>query len=354
MAAESGKQGTDLEPATTPRFAGLKQMLEQEPFAVRFFQAVRLLERIYPERCPVGLYVTPGAEVVRFSSTPTLSFPASEIDGLTLRADSPHAMQVNFMGLSAATGALPHPYTEFLLERIRAKDRAPAEFFDLFNHRILSLFYRSWEKYRFFIAYERSGGAGEDAVSARLLDLLGLGTPGLRKRMDISDDACLYYAGLLAPKTRTEAGLKQLLEDYFEVPVAIDQFTGSWNRLPPSNQTFLNETFTVSERLGDGAIVGDEVWDQSGKVTVRLGPMPFARYQQFLPGAQGHRELCSWLKFYSNRELAFLVQLVLARAEVPAFHLGAAGEQAPRLGLVSWVKNRDMARDPDEAWYEVS
>jgi len=29
------------------------------------------------------------------------------------------------MGLSAAVGALPHPYTEFLLERIRAKTMLP-------------------------------------------------------------------------------------------------------------------------------------------------------------------------------------------------------------------------------------
>jgi len=40
-----------------------------------------------------------------------------------------------------------------------------------------------------------------------------------------------------------------------------------------------------------GTIVGDEVWDQHGAITIRLGPMKFDRYQQFLPGGAAHREL---------------------------------------------------------------
>jgi type VI secretion system protein ImpH len=346
MVTESGKQDADLTQS------GLRRLLEDDYLFVHFFQAVRLLERLYSERHPVGLYVTPSSEVVRFSSLPTLSFPAGELDSLALREEEPHAMQVNFMGLSAAVGALPHPYTEYLLDRNRAKDRGPAAFFDLFNHRILSLFYRSWEKYRFFIAYERKG-AGEDAISARLLDLLGLGTAGLRNRMNIPDEAALYYTGLLAQKTRSAQGLRQILEDYFDVPVAIEQFTGSWNRLPARHQTFLNESYSFTEKLGFGTIIGDEIWDQSGKVTVRLGPMPFRQYREFLPGAQGCLELGSWLRFYGNRELTFVVQLILDRTEVPGLHLGETGPTAGRLGLVSWVKNRDFERDPDEAFYEV-
>ena len=68
MVAESGKQNIDL------RQSGLRRLLEDDHLFVHFFQAVRLLERLYPERNPVGLYVTPSSEVVRFSSLP---IPAS-------------------------------------------------------------------------------------------------------------------------------------------------------------------------------------------------------------------------------------------------------------------------------------
>jgi type VI secretion system protein ImpH len=137
------------------------------------------------------------------------------------------------------------------------------------------------------------------------------------------------------------------------VPVVVEQFTGTWNRLPPGNLTFLRESGAFCERLGMGTIVGDEVFDQHGTVTLRLGPMSFARYQEFLPGAQASVELGAWLRLYTNREFDFIIRLVLERREAPGMELGAEGAGASRLGLVSWVKNRPMQRDPDEATYRL-
>jgi type VI secretion system protein ImpH len=351
MATQSGVQAADLK--FDERFASVREMLEAEPYTFQFFQAVRLLERIYPDRKPVGLFVSPANEVVQFSSVPTLSFPASEIQDLEKDKDGRPRVFVNFMGLSAATGVLPHAYTEFLLERIRFKDRSPGDFFDIFNHRFISLFYRGWQKYRFYVAYERTG-ANDDVISARLLDLIGLGTESLRRRMDIADDACMYYVGLLAQRRPTAQGLKQLIEDYFEVPVEIEQFTGTWRRLPPNNLTFLRDTGAFCEQLGMGTIVGDEAYDHHGAITIRLGPMSFERYQEFLPGARASSELRAWLRIYTNREFDFVIRLVLERDEVPPMKMGEDGAGASRLGLVSWVKNRPLDRDPDEATYRLT
>ncbi len=113
---------------------------------------MRLLERLYPERKPVGLFVSPCQGSRPLLVVPTFAFPASELQGLERGKDGQLKMFVNFMGLSAAVGALPHVYTDFLLERAKAKDRGPGDFFDLFNHRIISLFYRAWQKYRFYVA----------------------------------------------------------------------------------------------------------------------------------------------------------------------------------------------------------
>jgi type VI secretion system protein ImpH len=351
MATQSGIQTADLN--FDPRFARVREMLEQDPYCFRFFQAVRLLERLYPERNPVGLFVSPFTEAVQFSSVPTLSFPASEIQDYQPGKDGLPKLLVNFMGLSAAVGVLPHVYTEFLLERARAKDRGPAEFFDIFNHRMISLFYRGWQKYRFYIAYERTG-AGDDLISARLLDLVGLGTNSLTHRMEIEDGACLYYAGLLSARRPTAQGLKQLIEDYFDVPVEVEQFTGTWRRLPLTNRTYLRDTGAFCEQLGMGTIVGDEAFDQHGAVTLRIGPLSFERYQEFLPGARAYLELRAWLRLYTNREFDYVIRLVLEREEVPRMKLGEDGMGASRLGLVSWVKNLPLERDPDEATYRLT
>ena len=53
MAATNRKPGAGLDPSTW----NLRRLLEDEPFSVEFFQAVQLLERIYPDRDPVGLFV---------------------------------------------------------------------------------------------------------------------------------------------------------------------------------------------------------------------------------------------------------------------------------------------------------
>ncbi|MEK7855705.1 MAG: type VI secretion system baseplate subunit TssG, partial [Acidobacteriota bacterium] len=57
----------------------LNQVLADEPYRFEFFQAVRLLEKVYPEKRAVGRNAMPHEEVVRFRSRISLDFPASEI-----------------------------------------------------------------------------------------------------------------------------------------------------------------------------------------------------------------------------------------------------------------------------------
>jgi type VI secretion system protein ImpH len=326
----------------------LLKLMKEEPYSFRFFQMVRLMGRLYPDRRPVGIFATPSDELVRFSALPSLTFPASEIQSYAPQEDEPDRLEVNFMGLNVVNGPMPRSYTAALLERKRAKDKATIEFFDIFNHRIVSLFYRAWKKYRFFIAYE-SRAQDDDEITQRLYDIVGLGTPGLRNRMAIPDEAAIYYSGIIGNQVRSAEGLKQVLEHYFRVPVEIRQFTGAWERLPASQQTFLREAGSYSECLGMGTVVGDEVWNQQGAMTVRLGPMPLERYRQFLPGARGQKELEAWLMFYSRRQFDFVVQLVLAREEVP--HSVLLTQESPRLGYESWLKVKPFHRDPDETTY---
>ncbi|MGH7504403.1 MAG: type VI secretion system baseplate subunit TssG, partial [Longimicrobiales bacterium] len=130
--------------------------LERRPTSFDFFQAVRLLERLHPERAAVGDFVEPSTEVVHFGVNPSIAFPASDVFALATSedGDAPAHMTVNFMGLVGPAGVLPYEYSLLATERRRAKDGALLAFFDLFHHRIISLFYRAWRKYRFTADYE--------------------------------------------------------------------------------------------------------------------------------------------------------------------------------------------------------
>jgi len=128
------------------RYKPLKQELLEEPYRFDFFQAVRLLERIHPDKKAVGRDAMPHEEVVRFRSRIALDFPASQIHEFQTSFDE-HTeeerldMLINFMGMVGMNGVLPIHYTETILDRIRRRDTSMWAFMDIFTHRAVSMFF---------------------------------------------------------------------------------------------------------------------------------------------------------------------------------------------------------------------
>jgi type VI secretion system protein ImpH len=334
-----------LAPIDAVAGAHLIEVLEEDACSFEFFQAVSLLQRLREKMRPVGHFSSPDDEAVRFRVNQRLGFPASEIQELEMHENAPAEMMVNFMGLTGPSGVLPYAYSELILERARAKDYSLSSFLDIFNHRAISMFYRAWQKFRFPVTY---GAGSRDLFSQYLLDLIGLGTGGLRNRQEIEDEALLHYISLVAMQSRSATALEQLLADYFEVPVEIQQFTGAWYGIDPSTQCAMTEEESPSRQVGEGAVVGDAVWDRQGRVRIRIGPLGMERYNDFLPQGTAYAALQSITRFFSNQCLDFEVQLVLDRSHVPAIQLDSDASHPARLGWVSWAKTIAMTVDPDD------
>jgi len=339
LATESRSQGTPVDDDTD-----LLVRLSDEATSFGFFQAVRLLERLFPERRPVGEFGDPADEAVRFVVTPAIAFPTSEIRHVELHTE-PVEMSVNFFGLVGPQGVLPYHYSLLVGDRLRAGDRAPKAFLDLFHHRLISLFYRAWLKHRFVAGYERDQ---HDPVTEHLLDVVGVGLEGFRGRLPVSDQVLAFYAGLLAPQQRSAGALEAMLADYFGVPVTVEQFVGGWYPLAAATRCALGDERDASSQLGLGAVVGDEVWDQQARVRIRIGPLSRARHEEFLPGGAAHRTLQALTAFFSDDRFDFEVQLVLARAEVPPCVLDDGAGAGLPLGWATWVSTQPFARDADE------
>lgn len=326
------------------------EILDREPYRFEFFQAVRLHARMEPRRQVVGRFTNPRDEVLRFGANASVAFPASEIQLIEHPEGTPPLMRVNFMGLTGPMGVLPLSYSELVLGRLRERDSTLREFLDIFNHRMISLFYQAWEKYRFSVAYER----GErDRFSLHVMALMGLGTPGLQDRQDVPDDALLFYGGLLSAQARSALGLSQLLQDYFGVPVHIEQFVGAWYPVEEEAQCALGESGAISEQLGFGAVVGDEIWDQQARVRIEVGPLTLDEYMDFLPGGTAHRHLRALTRFVAGAEYDMELRLILRREEVPVCELAPEVEAGPQLGWTSWVKTAGFTRDPGETVLEL-
>jgi type VI secretion system protein ImpH len=185
-------------------------------------------------------------------------------------------------------------------------------------------------------------------VTEHLLDVVGVGIAGFRGRLPVSDQVLAFYAGLLAPQQRSAGALEGILADYFDVPVAIEQFVGGWYPLAIDTQCALGDERDESSQLGLGAVVGDAVWDQQARVRIRIGPLSRARYTDFLPGGEAYRVLQALTAFFSDDRFDFEVQLVLARGEVPACVLEDSDGAGLPLGWSTWVSTQPFARDADE------
>jgi type VI secretion system protein ImpH len=337
MATARGRQSAAVAP---PAAAALGE----RPQAVAFFQAVRLLGQLFPERAEVGGFADPHDEVVRFGVNPAIGFPPSEIHRLDLSTE-PARMLVNFFGLVGPLGVLPYHYSLLVGERARAGDSTLGAFLDLFHHRLIALFYRAWRKHHYPVGFGSDAG---DHLTGHLLDGIGLGVPALRDRLPIPDQTLAFYGGLLAAHQRSALALEQLLEDYFDVPVEVIQFVGAWYAVPPRSQCELDDGAGETNRLGAG-VVGDELWDRQARVRIRIGPLPRDRYDGFLPGGPAHAALRALTQFFSDDRFDFEVQLVLARDHVPpcVLHTGAHGV-GPPLGWATWLASKPAGHEVDD------
>jgi type VI secretion system protein ImpH len=326
---------------------GTNRSVEESLFAdgseVEFFQAVRLLLYRHAWRHPDAPARL--ADIVRFRAHNTLAFPASSVDSVEQPEDGPVQMTVSFLGLTGPKGVLPVHYTETVVDQAAFGDTALADFLDLFNNRLVSLFYQAWEKYQAATAFEHSRReiTSRDQVTSALLDLIGMGTEGLQDRLPFPDTALLRYAGLLAQRPHSAEVLRALLHDYFGLPIKIEQFIGKWHILDETDLCQLG-LCCMESQLGMGAVAGDAVWSRQSLIRLIFGPLSRTEFQTFLPDQRRFREAVALTRWFLGPTLEFEIQPLLAHDQVLPCRLGEEafdfeGCMLPesRLGWSAWM-----------------
>lgn len=295
----------------------LNKVFLSEGTELNFFQAVHLLEKLFEGRGRVGTGDDMRSEPVRFETLNTLAFPASELAAilppLSFRrqaedleagkdkdsqlaetkdlpplgdlpelGDGPLRMIVTFMGLYGVSSPLPSYFVDpITLKKIEYFELK--KFLDIFTHRLYSLFYRSWKKYRHYSQFQPER---PDDYTLRLLALTGQ-WPRRRKAhgQGQSSDFNLRripYARFLGNRVRSAKGLQQLLRGYFGFErVRIRQFEPSWVAIPVKAR--LGESQVT---LGRSVRLGDRMQDRLSRFTVEIGPLPRALFNRFLPSPE--------------------------------------------------------------------
>lgn len=334
-----------------------------EPQRFGFFQAVRLLERWFEQQ--EGLAQGEAlAQRLQFRNSMALSFPASEIAELTLKAaaagpdDMAPAAAVKkveitpaFISLLGAGGTLPIYYTELFAQReLYKKDTAARAFLDIFLHRAVVLFYQAWCKHRLALRFESDQ---RNTFAPMVLSLAGLGAPALRNRLrakegGVSDASLAYFAGVLRQRPVSAVSIRRVLAQYFEVPVQLDSFVGRWFTLPRDNQTTLG---MANGSLGGGAVMGERVWQRDLRLRLTIGPMARSKYRRFLPGGPAELALRELLTLMTGVTLEYEVRLTLCAADVQQARFDA--EDGPRLGWDGFLATLPAQQDRSDAGYDI-
>jgi type VI secretion system protein ImpH len=314
--------------------------LAEAPYDYDFYQTLRRLECFYADKPRWGEAQRPIDEAVRFGQDPDLSFAPAALAWFGHEpGDAKPRLQVRLFGLFGPNGPLPTHLTEYARDRLRnSGDRTLSRFLDLFHHRFLTLFYRAWAQAQPHVNRDRPEA---DRFGGYVSAFLGLRPGSVRNRDTVPDNGKLFHVGVLMRHVRNAEGLQSILEQFFRVPVRIEQFVTHWMALDPRDRTALARDGAT---LGQGAVLGGRVWDAQHKFRIRIGSLTLQEYESFLPGGTRLAKLADWIAFYLSHELDWDVRLVLKRDQVPPLTL----DRRRRLGWTTWLGGRRASRDADD------
>jgi type VI secretion system protein ImpH len=285
--------------------ADLIERLQKEAHQFNFFQAVSLIEEMFTaERISDPIE----SGYLRFIPDISLAFPPNDIVAIQ-EHEGRFYFVLSFMGLTGVMSPLPIYFSEYLSKRPEG-GKALFDFLGMFNHRLYSLFYKAWKKYHFMRCFKPNGS---DQFTKQVASLAGITSQNLQP----DQLRLLAYCGILAGKSRSKSALEALLSDYFDgIPVEVKEFMPRWAKL--KNLTPVGNFF----KLGENSILGDSVYDCSGKFRVVLGPLKLALYEQFLPNSDKIAATKKLIDAFVADPLEYDIEVQLQSIELIPVELG--------------------------------
>lgn len=321
MGSEIGNSTTDV-----------VERLKKEYRGYSFFQLIQILQRLYPENSEIGGLGPASKEKIHFRAHPSLAFPVADVQNIEFKGNKKVDVEVNFLGIIGPSTPLPLFYTEDILFS-EEKDNAIRCFLDFFHHRMVSLFFRSWQKYRYMVRYQKGA---TDSVSNYLFSLLGVGAKEFREFSRVRWNRLLPFVGLLSMKSRSERTLRTVLSYYFEnIPIELMECTGKMVTIDMSQRSQLGLVNTI---LGTTASLGPKVFDRSSSYKLQLGPLDYEHYRNFLPFGKYYEELRELVNFVVSDQYAFDIELRLKGGQIPLLTLD--NQNPCQLGCSAWLGER--------------
>lgn len=299
-----------------------------------FFRLLYLLERLSPNDARLGYTGPVRDETIRLRTDPSLVFASSDIVAFEAVKGPDRVERTNvtacFLGLVGAASPLPAYFVESIALAVQQdQPQVVRELLDVIHHRLYSLVYRAWSKYRHAFAYRSEG---KDEFTRRMFCAVGI--DGFSEhQLPLNPFYFLRYAPLLAGKSRSARGLSVVLDQLLgHIDVEIDQFVGHWTKI---EKPLRNKLGVSNHQLGESLVLGRYVYDGSGRFAVKLGPLSYDDYLSFLPG--GHRRpfMQKVINTFTPGIHDVMLELHVDLESAPRFQLGSP--RASTLSRTCWL-----------------
>ena len=315
-----------------------------------FFQLVSLIDRLTDGGPRLGGTGPPAAERLRLRPEASFGSQTAPVSALDTIEEDPlrYLLTVSVFGLYGADCPLPDSYTrrvlpeELELPFHERRQNPVRDFLDIFNHRLLSLLYRSWLKYQVTAQYDvwHPGTSLPDYLFA----LLGLEAAEVRQTLSISPRRLLPCAGLFTQKPHSADSLARIVGEYFHLPIRVQECIGRWVDIGSEQRWALG---SARGTLGRGVLLGTRFFIRD-RFRVVIGPLTLARYTAFLPGQRGLNELREMTALFAPDGIECDVQLLILASEIRACRLltGQDAQAPSKLGFTTWLGHTDAPVAP--------
>jgi type VI secretion system protein ImpH len=309
----------------SPIARGLEFLLK-EPWRASFYAALLAVERLFKSAPPIGSEGPAGKERVRLRPSVSLAFPAADLEQIEeIPKDERLRITTTFLGLYGVDSPLPTAYPERLARMYYdARGIRVRAFLDIFHHRILSMLYRAWKKYR---PVSHVATSPDDPIYRRLLSLVGyesqLGLGG-------SIMPSLWEARLLILRPPTAVGLEAALRRKAGYRIDVEQMIQRWVAIPPDQRSRLG---AANCELGSTLVAGARVLD-CNRVRLHINARDFEMFLRLLPEGPDRRRIEETARRYLRDPVEFDTRVVIPTKCIIPLSLG---DRKSRVGLCTWL-----------------
>lgn len=316
-----------------------------------FYQVIRNIEQDSKTR--IGTDIKVETEPIRLVADAESTFPVAELAKMR-QGTGKTELEISFFGLFGASGCLPRHYSQLITDRVRQKDFALRDFLNIFNHRLISLFYRAWEKHHYPIAFETAKQIGDtDRVRQAFQSFVGMLVDGHQQQLSVDDSVLLHYGGHFGSSIARSADLEAMLSDIFELTVRVQELVGQWLMLAPAEQSSLKPPALGGSwnQLGKDTVAGSKVWDVQNRFRLCLGPLDLPSFLEFLPNGKRLRQLVDVTRRYVGPQFDFDCQILLKHSDIPPLQLGSP---SACLGWSTWLGKNPSGDDAADAIFQLT